>query len=872
MRTIKALRGWRATAATFFAIAVMGALLFAALMGGDAARVQAQTPDADTPRYENMDSLLNEIVEQYEMGAFTASTASASAPVNNGGSVGVIFLTEAGEADDVRDFLLESGASPGPAFDSYVGADVPVSLLASASQQEGVNWMQATIPPRVAQTEGPPAAVGDHGVDVWHAAGLKGEGVKVGVISHGFEGFQSSMEAEKLPASVEARCYYRYGLYSTDIADCVGEYPTEVGPGTVSAEAVFSIAPDATYYIANIHSQIDLFAAVRWMAENDVDVINNSLLSVWSGPGDGTSPLPLSELNTVDDAVKGGAVWVTPAGNDGKATWYGSFDDEDGNGFHNFSEEGEDECNGVEIVDNTFFYAVLRWEGEWGENADDTDLNIYLEREETSTVLRRSYRRLWGGGNSVPLEALYFGNYGGNEGTYCLKIELTEGDAPDWIQLQSFYGEELEHHTFHGSIGSPAESANPGLLSVGTASQEDQNIIWEFSSRGPAPDGRMKPELVGAQHEGEATLHGLADDQEYVPGTGHEAADVAGLAALVKQRFPEFGPEEIADYLKDNAEDRGETGPDNTWGHGYATLPASDAITLDDDACIQRIYGNVDFEGTWDDTCLSENRPNDEEGPGNGDYYARFYTFVVGADKRVTISLSSEEDTYLYLMEGEGKDGAIKELNDDITPYVNYNSRIVVDNLEAGEYTIEATTYDIEKGGDFTLTMEVTEAGEDAEPAPAPEPTPSASGPFTDFSRGTDHVCALRSNGAVACWGFDEHGQASPPGGDFTAISSGEHGTCAVSDDGAVMCWGSFDVDPSTDTSAEGPFTDVSRGSDHACAMDSDGAITCWGENDHGQATPPSGEYSAIDSNENGTCALRDDDALICWGSVEVSP
>ena len=58
-------------------------------------------------------------------------------------------------------------------------------------------------------------------------------------------------------------------------------------------------------------------------------------------------------------------------------------------------------------------------------------------------------------------------------------------------------------------------------------------------------------------------------------------------------------------------------------------------------------------------------------------------------------------------MEGEGKDGAIEALNDDITPYVNYNSRIVVDNLEAGEYTIEATTSDIEKGGDFTLTMEV---------------------------------------------------------------------------------------------------------------------------------------------------------------------
>ena len=124
------------------------------------------------------------------------------------------------------------------------------------------------------------------------------------------------------------------------------------------------------------------------------------------------------------------------------------------------------------------------------------------------------------------------------------------------------------------------------------------------------------------------------------------------------------------------------------------------------------------------------------------------------AGKKLTINLSSEKDTYLYLMEGEGKDGAIEALNDDITPYVNYNSRIVVDNLEAGEYTIEATTYAQETDGEFTLTMEVTEAGEEAEPTP--EPTPSASGPFTDFSRGTDHACALRNDDALICWGSVE--------------------------------------------------------------------------------------------------------------------
>ena len=371
-----------------------------------------------------------------------------------------------------------------------------------------------------------------------------------------------------------------------------------------------------------------------------------------------------------------------PAGNDAQATWYGSFDDADENGFHNFAEDGEDECNRVEVVAGEFYFALLRWEGDWGvetDDPDDADLNMYLVNEDTSRVVRRSFSRYWSRTVNAPLKYLYFYNFGSGEGSYCLKVELDEGDAPDWIQLQSFFGEELEYHTSYGSISSPSESANPGLISVGTASLEDPNVIWERSSRGPAPDGRIKPEIVGGQHEGEAEAHGV-EDQDYSPGTGHEAAHVAGLAALVKQRFPEFSPEEVADYLKSNAEDRGEPGPDNTWGHGFAYLPASDAADPPDpNVCIQRIYGDQTIEGVWNDTCLSENRPGDEEGPGEGDYYARFYTISVSADRRVTISLSSEEDTYLYLLEGESRDGDIVAYNDDATRYLDLNSRIVLD-------------------------------------------------------------------------------------------------------------------------------------------------------------------------------------------------
>ena len=140
---------WKSTSFLFAAVTVLAATALLMLTLGDSASVQAQTPDEEAPRFANMGPLLNEIAEQHETGSFTASAAAANAPVSGGESVGVIFLTEAGEADDIRDFLLENGASPGPAFDTFVGADVPVSLLAEASQQDGVNWMHASVPPRV---------------------------------------------------------------------------------------------------------------------------------------------------------------------------------------------------------------------------------------------------------------------------------------------------------------------------------------------------------------------------------------------------------------------------------------------------------------------------------------------------------------------------------------------------------------------------------------------------------------------------------------------------------------------------------------------------------------------------------------------------
>ena len=520
-------------------------------------------PDKGELSYPNLGSHLDGLVSSVEVGQATAMSAAADTPVHSGGSVAVtIYLT--GNADAVVSFLEDNGGDPRNVGEDYIEAYVPVTLLGAVSEQPGVIRVREIVPPETDYGPVTSQGVQAHLVQPWHNAGFRGQGIKIGVIDTGFEGFRSLIGTE-LPTTVQARCYTDLGRFTTNLADCEnGE-----DHGTIVAESVMDIAPEVSLYIAFAQSKGDLSNTVDWMIEEGVSVINYSVSRLFDGRGDGTSPSGDSSLRTVDRAVSDGVVWVNAAANSARTTWFSRspFLDHDRDRFIEFA--GFDEVNDMTHKAGDRVRVQLRWDDSWV--GASSDLDVYIQDLSTGEIILGSEDFQFGAVGHIPFEWLdYTVNFAGD---YGVVVRHASGSTPDWIQLTVWDVDSIQHHTGNGSIGNPAESANPGMLAVGAAHWDDVRAIERYSSRGPTPDGRVKPDIVGAAC-GATALRPLNEYNSGFCGTSQAAPHVAGMAALVRERFPDYTPTQVASYLKDFAEQRQAPDPNNTWGHGFAKLPS----------------------------------------------------------------------------------------------------------------------------------------------------------------------------------------------------------------------------------------------------------------------------------------------------------
>lgn len=451
-----------------------------------------------------------------------------------------------------------------------VEARVPVRFAHQLGHISGVLKVNRLIPPQPNVTsEGTTV----HKSPAWNAVGLDGSGIKVGVIDTGFESWSSISPAE-LPPPTGLRCYTSVAVFTTDLNDCENGNKH----GTAVAEAVDDIAPGVELYIANPMSASDMLATTEWMISQGVEIINHSVGWTWSGPGDGTSIITPSPFSSVDSAVAAGVLWVNASGNAAESNWYGGFSDLDSDQWVEIS--GVDELLDVSAAVSGVDYIEMRWEDSWSGATSDLDLYLY---DNALNFVTASGNEQSGEVGHTPYESIEIQLFAGDR----FAIRHFSGPAPNWIQLRLFRGGRLVESVSSYSIGVPAESANPGLLSVGAAPYTDTSSIESFSSRGPTTDGRTKPEIVGADGASSA-----AYGTTWI-GTSLASPHVAGLAALVLQRFPNITPTELATYLKDNAADRGDAGVDNVWGHGFAELTApvapvavADSYAIDEDQAL----------------------------------------------------------------------------------------------------------------------------------------------------------------------------------------------------------------------------------------------------------------------------------------------
>ena len=541
-------------------------------------------------KHPNLGSHLNQLVASVEEGSLSPERAAADSQINSRDSVAVtIFQTD--NVDEVVQFLEDNGGDPRNVGEHYIEAYVPVTLLGSLSGQPGVIRVREIIPPQLLHGPITSQGVQTHLVQAWHDAGYSGQGVKVGIIDGGFDGFRALVGSE-LPTPVAVRCNTDIGEISSNLANC--ENGSE--HGTAVAEALIDIAPEVSLYLSNVYSPGDLQDTVDWMISQGVDVINTSLGFAWDGPGDGSSPfdgsvdyvhpfwqdidssLHYSPLRAVDRAVDAGIVWITAAGNEALKSWFesGSSLVLDGDGFVEFGPS--DIFNCFPLDPDTRFNAELRWDDAWG--GATRDLNFGLWDTQRRAFVLRSTDPQSGDVGHFPYEYISANYTGSTETVVCWVVLHVGGSRPDWIQLQNYAsnGAVLQHYTGEGSIENPAESTNPGLLAVGATHYWDTSTIADYSSRGPTPDGRVKPDIVGTACA-EADSADLRPPEFYdgnncwFAGTSQASPHVAGLAALVRQKFPDYTPQQVAQFLKDNAEERGDPGADNTWGSGFALMP-----------------------------------------------------------------------------------------------------------------------------------------------------------------------------------------------------------------------------------------------------------------------------------------------------------
>lgn len=437
--------------------------------------------------------------------------------------------------------LISRGARVVGTCGSLLKAWLPGERLYEVARLPSVQYIRrplVPIPLELAEPRLATEGVALLGATLFHAKGVLGQGVRVGVIDVGFGALTHAVRAGEIdPGSV---------VWTRDYTGQGMEGPST--HGTAVAQVVHNIAPRASLYLAAIADEVDLGLAVADCIAQGVDIIVHSVGWANTEFGDGTGVV--SDL--VKRAAAAGVLWVNAAGNHAQRHWVGT-PRIGGDGWVEF-EPGVRELELVVEMPG-LVQVALTW-NEWPQATSDFDL--YLVAAGGAVVaMSRSEQS----GEAPPAE---FVNYFAERGRYKVRVRAVRVQRLVAVRIFSL-GHDLQPYVARSSILAPGNAHE--ALTVGVVGLRNWTTGPQqpYSSQGPTYDGRIKPDLVG--------LDGVRNFVYPVFwGSSAAAPHVAGMAALLlcqaRLRGEAVDPNGLRELLGRWAVDLGDPGPDPVYGEG----------------------------------------------------------------------------------------------------------------------------------------------------------------------------------------------------------------------------------------------------------------------------------------------------------------
>lgn len=453
------------------------------------------------------------------------------------------------------------GGSVVAEFESRLEITIPIVLLKGLSELEGVVYVRRPLPvypmdssstiESISSGSYVTQGINKSKANLWHNKGITGTGVKVAIIDY-FKDYQTAQSKGELPASVT-----RYGNVDT----------VNSRHGTAVAEIVYDMAPGASMTISTPGSATQMAQYIVGLAKAGNKIISSSIGYYLDEPGDGSGSVS-SAINTAANSY--GTLYTQAAGNQAQFHWDGQFLDSDGNGTHNFSSQADINQLGY-LTAGRLLQLYLRW-NSWPTTNQDYDLYVLFWNGSGWEVVGSSENDQ--NGTQPPVESIVgqisvAGNYG-------FLINKFSANGNQILDIMGHNAPPFQFKKSDRSLIDPATSANSFSVAAVDVST---TILESYSSWGPThgPGGALTGGIAKPRIAGFANVDTWSYGPGVFNGTSSAAPHAAGAAALIRQAFPAYSPQQTAQFLESRAVDRGASGYDYKYGYGQLSLGAPPA-------------------------------------------------------------------------------------------------------------------------------------------------------------------------------------------------------------------------------------------------------------------------------------------------------